>query len=61
MAATVGLLAVESVAAGNARRLSGGQIRATLAGMQLTDEVHELTPVGLGGSLDGIRQRADDK
>jgi hypothetical protein len=39
-AATVGLLVVESVAAENARKLAGGQIRATLAGMQLTDEVH---------------------
>jgi hypothetical protein len=31
---------VNSVAADNSRKLSGSQIRAKFAGMQLTDEVH---------------------
>ncbi|MCC8938132.1 hypothetical protein H8A99_17030 [Bradyrhizobium sp. Arg68] len=41
-AAAVGLmlLASDGVAAAGARKLSGAQIRARLAGMQLTDEVH---------------------
>ncbi|MGY4312254.1 hypothetical protein [Bradyrhizobium sp. JR3.5] len=33
-------LEVDYVAAAEARKLSGAQIRAKLAGMQLTDEVH---------------------
>lgn len=41
-AATLGSISVEigPVAAENAKRLSGAQIRAKFAGMQLTDEVH---------------------
>jgi hypothetical protein len=112
-AATVGLalLGAGAAAAENPKRLSGAEIRARLAGMQLTDEVHyrfvnerdgtlrsysmgvkmvgtwvvekdelclylgesddvcyqvtlsgdriEVTPSGLGGTLDGIVQRAE--
>jgi hypothetical protein len=111
-AATTGLTvaAAGAVAAENARKLSGTQIKAKLVGMQLTDEVHyrfvyerdgtlrsysmgvkkvgkwvvekdqlclhlgetddgcyevtlrgdriEMTPTGLGGSIDGIVQPA---
>jgi hypothetical protein len=41
-AAVVGLAAFvpDTVAAANAQRLSGAQIRAKLTGMQVTDEVH---------------------
>ena len=41
-AVTLGSISVEigPVAAKNAKRLSGAQIRAKFAGMQLTDEVH---------------------
>ena len=41
-AATLALISIEisAVAAENARKLSGAQIRAKFAGMQLTDEVH---------------------
>ena len=111
-AITLGLALFEAgpVAAADARKLNGAQIRAKLAGMQLTDEVHyrlvyerdgtlrsysmgvkkvgkwvvekdelclylgededgcyqvalsgeriEMTPSGLGGTLDGILQPA---
>ena len=41
-AATLALISIEisAVAAENAQKLSGTQIRAKFAGMQLTDEVH---------------------
>jgi hypothetical protein len=40
--ATLGSISVEvgTIAAENSRKLSGSQIRAKFAGMQLTDEVH---------------------
>ncbi len=113
VAATMGLtlFGARSVAADTPKKLSGAQIRARLAGMQLTDEVHyrfvyerdgtlrsysmgvkkvgkwtvekddlclylgesddgcyqvtlageriEMTPTGLGGTVDGILQPAD--
>ena len=42
VAATLGCISMQAitVAAENSRKLSGSQIRAKLAGMQLTDEVH---------------------
>jgi hypothetical protein len=42
VAATLGSISVEAptIAAENSRKLSGSQIRAKFAGMQLTDEVH---------------------
>src|SRR5258708_29856999 len=42
VAATLGSISVEAstIAAENSRKLSGNQIRAKFAGMQLTDEVH---------------------
>ena len=42
VAATLGSISVEAptIAAENPRKLSGSQIRAKFAGMQLTDEVH---------------------
>lgn len=42
VAATLGCISMQAstVAAENSRKLSGSQIRARLAGMQLTDEVH---------------------
>jgi hypothetical protein len=110
-AAAIGPFSAGPVAAENAKKLSGAQIRAKLAGMQLTDEVHyrfvyerdgtlrsysmgvkkvgkwvvekdelclylgesddgcyqvtlggeriEMTPTGLGGTIDGILQPAD--
>jgi len=110
-AAAIGPFSAGTVAAENAKKLSGAQIRAKLAGMQLTDEVHyrfvydrdgtlrsysmgvkkvgkwvieknelclylgetddgcyqvtlsgeriEMTPTELGGTVDGILQRAD--
>lgn len=41
-AATIGSISVQvsTIAAENPRKLSGSQIRARFAGMQLTDEVH---------------------
>jgi hypothetical protein len=39
-AATLASIAAGAVAAENSRKLSGSQIRAKFAGMQLTDEVH---------------------
>src|SRR5712671_5628625 len=39
-AAIVASISAGAVAAENSRKLSGSQIRATFAGMQLTDEVH---------------------
>ena len=113
VAATIGLALFEvgRVAADTLNKLSGAQIRARLAGMQLTDEVHyrfvyerdgtlrsysmgmkkvgkwtvekddlclylgesddgcyqvtlageqvEMTPTGLGGTVDGVLQPAD--
>ena len=113
VAATMGLtlFGARSAAADTPKKLSGAQIRARLAGMQLTDEVHyrfvyerdgtlrsysmgvkkvgkwtvekddlclylgesddgcyqvtlageriEMTPTGLGGTVDGILQPAD--
>ena len=113
VAATMGLtlFGARSVSADTPKKLSGAQIRARLAGMQLTDEVHyrfvyerdgtlrsysmgvkkvgkwtvekddlclylgesddgcyqvtlageriEMTPTGLGGTVDGILQPAD--
>ena len=42
VAATLGCISIQAstVAAENSRKLSGSQIRAKFAGMQLTDEVH---------------------
>ena len=42
VAATLGCISMQAstVSAENSRKLSGSQIRAKLAGMQLTDEVH---------------------
>jgi hypothetical protein len=42
VAATLGCISMQAStdAAENSRKLSGSQIRAKLAGMQLTDEVH---------------------
>ena len=40
LAVLVGGLASDRVAAADARKLSGAQIRTKLAGMQLTDQVH---------------------
>ena len=39
-AVTIGLLAATGALAESAKKLSGAQIRARFAGMQLTDEVH---------------------
>jgi hypothetical protein len=39
-AATLASISAGAVAAENSRKLSGNQIRAKFAGMQLTDEVH---------------------
>jgi hypothetical protein len=40
LAVAIGLLAATGAAAESAQKLSGAQIRARFAGMQLTDEVH---------------------
>src|SRR5579872_5358285 len=110
-AAAVGLISTGAITAEKTKRLSSAQIRAKLAGMQLTDEVHyrfvyerdgtlrsysmgvkkigkwvvekdelcldlgetdndcyqvtlsgeriEMTPTGLGGTIDGILQPAE--
>jgi hypothetical protein len=43
--------AIGPVAADNVQRLSGAQIRAKFAGMQLTDEVHWRDVYGRNGTL----------
>jgi hypothetical protein len=51
-AATLASISVESaVAAEGAQKLSGSQIRAKIAGMQLTDEVHWRDVYDRDGSL----------
>ena len=49
---------ISAVAAENAKKLSGAQIRAKIAGMQLTDEVHWRDVYDRDGSL---RSYADGK
>jgi hypothetical protein len=50
-AAMIGSLAAAGALAEGAKRLSGGQIRARFAGMQLTDEVHYRLVYERGGTL----------
>lgn len=50
-AATLALIAAGVVAAENSLKLSGSQIRARFAGMQLTDEVHWRDVYERDGSL----------
>jgi hypothetical protein len=59
-AATLASLLIEAsaVAAENSKRLSGAQIRAKFAGMQITDEVHFRDVYDRDGSL---RSYADGK
>ena len=50
-AATLASISAGAVAAENSRKLSGSQIRAKFAGMQLTDEVHWRDVYDRDGSL----------
>ena len=50
-AATLALISAGGVAAENSLKLSGSQIRARFAGMQLTDEVHWRDVYERDGSL----------
>jgi hypothetical protein len=50
-AAALASISASAVAAENSRKLSGSQIRAKFAGMQLTDEVHWRDVYGRDGSL----------
>jgi hypothetical protein len=50
-AATLAVISVGAVAAENSLKLSGSEIRARFAGMQLTDEVHWRDVYERDGSL----------
>jgi hypothetical protein len=57
-AMTIGLFAADAVVAESARKLSGAQIRASFAGMQLTDEVHYRLVYERGGALRSVAMNA---
>ena len=42
---------VDAVAAENFKKLTGGEIRAKVSGMEITDEVHSADVFGAGGAL----------
>jgi hypothetical protein len=53
MAAILGcvILAVDATAAETFKKLTGGEIRAKVSGMEITDEVHSADVFGSGGAL----------